>query len=90
MDRDHTVKVADFGLTRDIYQKDYYRQSSRGQVPVKWMAPESLLDHISSEKSDVVYMIQASFKVKGVHSNVGVFRAFLKSVFSLCFIAACR
>ena len=54
MDRDHTVKVADFGLTRDIYQKDYYRQSSRGQVPVKWMAPESLLDHISSEKSDMV------------------------------------
>ena len=55
MDRDHTVKVADFGLTRDIYQKDYYRQSSRGQVPVKWMAPESLLDHISSEKSDMVW-----------------------------------
>ena len=54
MDRDHTVKVADFGLTRDIYQKDYYRQSSRGQVPVKWMAPVSLLDHISSEKTDVV------------------------------------
>ena len=56
MDRNNTVKVADFGLTRDVYQKDYYRQNSRGQVPVKWMAPESLLDHISNEKTDVVYI----------------------------------
>ena len=57
IDRDYTVKVADFGLTRDIYQKDYYRQNSRKQVPVKWMAPESLLDHISSEKTDVVWAL---------------------------------
>ena len=48
------MKVADFGLTRDIYQRDYYRQSSRCQIPVKWMAPESLVDHISNEKTDVV------------------------------------
>ena len=57
IDRDHSVKVADFGLTRDIYQKDYYRQNSRGQIPVKWMAPESLVDHISNEKTDMVRSI---------------------------------
>lgn len=48
------MKVADFGLTRDIYQKDYYRQSSKRQVPVKWMSLESLVDRISNEKTDVV------------------------------------
>ena len=54
IDRDQSVKVADFGLTRDIYQKDYYRLTSRGQLPVKWMAPEGLVDRISNEKTDVV------------------------------------
>ena len=48
------VKVADFGLTRDIYQTDYYRQSQQARVPVKWMSPESLHDKISNEKTDVV------------------------------------
>lgn len=48
------VKVADFGLTRDIYQQEYYRQSSTGRIPVKWMSPESLSDRISDEKTDVV------------------------------------
>ncbi len=47
--------MADFGLTRDIYETDYYyRQSQQGRVPVKWMAPESLHDRISNEKTDVV------------------------------------
>ena len=48
------VKVADFGLTRDIYATDYYRQSHHGLVPVKWMSLESLHDKISNEKTDVV------------------------------------
>ena len=48
------MKVADFGLTREIYQQDYYRQQSKGQVPVKWMSPESLVDRLSNEKTDVV------------------------------------
>ena len=54
VDRDLTVKVADFGLARVIYQTDYYRQHQQTKVPVKWMAPESLHDMISTEKSDVV------------------------------------
>ena len=49
-----TVKVADFGLARVIYHTDYYRQQQQTKVPVKWMAPESLHDMISTEKSDVV------------------------------------
>ena len=54
VDRDLRVKVADFGLTREIYQQDYYRQSSHGQLPIKWMSPESLAYRISNEKTDVV------------------------------------
>ena len=54
VDTNMSVKVADFGLTRDIYQTNYYRQQHTGHVPVKWMAPESLYDKISSEKTDVV------------------------------------
>ena len=54
LDGNLSVRVADFGLTRDIYETDYYRQSHQGRVPVKWMAPESLHDRISNEKTDVV------------------------------------
>ena len=48
------MKVADFGLARVMYHSDYYRQHQLMKVPVKWMAPESLHDMISTEKSDVV------------------------------------
>ena len=48
------IKVADFGLARDVYIKEYYRQQSIGKVPVRWMAPEALHDKISNEKTDVV------------------------------------
>lgn len=54
VDSDLSVRVGDFGLARDIYQDDYYRQNSRIKIPVKWMAPESLHDGISNEKTDVV------------------------------------
>ena len=48
------VRVADFGLARDVYTSDYYRQQSNDKIPVKWMAPETLNDRISNEKTDVV------------------------------------
>ena len=48
------VKVGDFGLSRDIYSHNYYRMGSKGRVPVKWMAPESLTDNIYTVYTDVV------------------------------------
>lgn len=48
------IKVADFGLARDVHIKEYYRQHSNGKIPVRWMAPETLHYKISNEKSDVV------------------------------------
>ena len=50
------IKVADFGLTEEVYTTNYFRQEEGDSVklPVKWMAMESLLDGIFSEKTDVV------------------------------------
>ncbi|KAK2152709.1 hypothetical protein LSH36_321g08000 [Paralvinella palmiformis] len=47
------IKISDFGLTRDIYEGDAYLKRSKGRIPVKWMAPESLYDQIYTTKSDV-------------------------------------
>ena len=51
------VRVADFGLTRDIYSTEYYRLEKHTTLPVKWMALESLLDGYFDEKTDVVRLI---------------------------------
>ncbi|XP_078679210.1 hepatocyte growth factor receptor-like isoform X1 [Branchiostoma floridae x Branchiostoma belcheri] len=51
---DLVVKVADFGLSRDLYEKDYYTcGDKKARLPVKWMALESLLDATYTTKSDV-------------------------------------
>ena len=50
------IKITDFGLSEDVFGKNYFRQDSSSEVklPVKWMAPESLSEGYFSEKSDVV------------------------------------
>lgn len=50
---DHIVKIADFGLSRNIYQNCDYQKQGEEALPVKWMAIESLLDRVFSSKSDV-------------------------------------
>lgn len=50
---DFTVVISDFGLSRSMYTKDYYRQTHSAKVPFKWMAHECLSDHLFSSKSDV-------------------------------------
>jgi serine/threonine protein kinase len=50
---DNVVKVGDFGRARDVYESEYYRQTFRGMVPVRWMPPESLRDGEYVSKSDV-------------------------------------
>lgn len=49
---DFTVKIGDFGMTRDIYETDYYRKGGKGLLPVRWMAPESLKDGVFTANSD--------------------------------------
>ncbi|XP_042521956.1 macrophage-stimulating protein receptor [Dipodomys spectabilis] len=55
LDESFVVKVADFGLARDILDKEYYsvRQQRHVRLPVKWMALESLQTYRFTTKSDV-------------------------------------
>ena len=54
LDKNLSVKVADFGLSRDVYTEDYYKMQSVTPLPVKWLAPEALFDREFSVKTDVV------------------------------------
>ncbi|NWQ75861.1 RON protein, partial [Columbina picui] len=56
LDETLTVKVADFGLARDVFGKEYYsvRRHRHAKLPVKWMALESLQTQKFTTKSDVV------------------------------------
>ncbi|XP_068132552.1 hepatocyte growth factor receptor-like [Hyperolius riggenbachi] len=55
LDETFTVKVADFGLARDVYEKEYYSVHNKtgAKLPVKWMALESLQTQKFTTKSDV-------------------------------------
>ncbi|XP_068685530.1 fibroblast growth factor receptor 3-like isoform X2 [Montipora foliosa] len=48
-----TCKVTDFGMARDVQQESIYERKTRGRLPVKWTAYESLLYGKYTTKSDV-------------------------------------
>merc|ERR1719394_488356 len=50
---DLVVKIADFGLARDVNKNDYYKKIGDGWLPVRWMAPEALFQRRYSTQSDV-------------------------------------
>ncbi|KAI8506590.1 regulation of mast cell degranulation [Branchiostoma belcheri] len=51
---DLVVKISDFGLTTDIYERGYQRQDAEQKIPLRWMAPERLLrEGRYTTKSDV-------------------------------------
>ncbi|ESO83864.1 hypothetical protein LOTGIDRAFT_132698 [Lottia gigantea] len=49
----HICKVADLGLARDLYESDVYEIASKGGLPIRWMAPESLTDGLYTTQSDI-------------------------------------
>ena len=56
---DLTIKIHDFGLAKDQYLKDYYKEREGRSpddvdVPVRWLARESLREGHFSTKSDAV------------------------------------
>ena len=52
----NVLKIADFGLARNI-QGDYYRKTTDGRLPIKWMALESLAGQMYTSQSDVWYVL---------------------------------
>ncbi|XP_046851373.1 fibroblast growth factor receptor 2-like [Xenia sp. Carnegie-2017] len=49
---DYVMKIADFGLARHT-RMDYYRKTTDGRLPVKWLAIEALFDRVYTIQSDV-------------------------------------
>ncbi|XP_046448251.1 receptor-type guanylate cyclase gcy-5-like [Daphnia pulex] len=47
------AKLADFGMARPMYENDYYRFHRKGMLPVRWMAPESLVDGLFTPMTDI-------------------------------------
>ncbi|XP_076313444.1 tyrosine-protein kinase transmembrane receptor Ror-like [Tachypleus tridentatus] len=47
------VKISDFGMSRDIYTCDYYKIGGSRMLPVRWMAPESIMHGKFTLESDV-------------------------------------
>lgn len=41
--KNHTIKIADFGMSRNLYRGDYYRIQGRAVLPIRWMSWESIL-----------------------------------------------
>ena len=73
------IKVADFGLTEDMYATNYFRRDkseggSEEKVPIRWMAPESIENNIYNEETDVVsvFIIINHFIIYIMHCSVTV------------------
>ncbi|KAL2099921.1 hypothetical protein ACEWY4_004315 [Coilia grayii] len=50
---DMVVKIADFGLSRNIYSADYYKANENDAIPIRWMPPESIFYNRYTSESDV-------------------------------------
>lgn len=48
-----TIKIADFGMSRNLYAGDYYRVQGRAVLPIRWMAWECILMGKFTTASDV-------------------------------------
>ena len=47
-----TVKISDFGMSRNLYEHSYYCIRGRAILPIRWMATESFYGQFS-EKTDI-------------------------------------
>ena len=47
------VKISDFGLSKDIYSKDYYTFGEKSVLPIRWMPPEAIVYSKFTTQSDI-------------------------------------
>lgn len=55
IDHKKVCKISDFGLSRNLSDtgSEMYEQKTKGALPIRWMAPESLYFSVFTPKSDV-------------------------------------
>lgn len=53
MDADGTIKISDFGMARNLNERDYYQLNGEFALPIRWMAWESVLLGRFTLKTDV-------------------------------------
>jgi len=47
------MKIADFGLSKHLYDDPVYVKNQDGKLPIRWMAIEAILERKYSVQSDV-------------------------------------
>ncbi|KIH57180.1 protein tyrosine kinase [Ancylostoma duodenale] len=70
-DHDSAVKISDFGLSRN---GKTYKMKSPKKMPVRWMAPESIVSYTFSQKSDVYsfgVLVYEIFSAQDPYGEVG-------------------
>jgi serine/threonine protein kinase len=80
-----TVKIADFGLSRDVHYLQYYRKTGKALLPIRWMSPEAMVDGRFSSASDVWSFGVLSWEIwtfgqtpYGAHSPTEIFDLVIK------------
>ena len=53
IDSELNIKIGDFGLSRDMFAKHYYKSKNKIPLPLKWMAIECIEKGIYNVKTDV-------------------------------------
>jgi len=53
IDSNFTVKIADFGLSQDIYSTDYCKLGDSALLPIRWMPPEAIMYAKFTLQSDI-------------------------------------
>ena len=86
------IKVADFGLSEDIYSRNYFRQGKKKdesgldvKLPIKWMAIESMIDGIFNEKTDVVSEFWSIIYIS-YYDTIRTMLKLLYSSFNVCML----
>jgi serine/threonine protein kinase len=62
-DPERSVKIADFGLSRRVGARNYYRKTTEGMLPIRWMAPEAIHKSIYTPQSDIFAMAVVFWEV---------------------------
>lgn len=52
--------LVDFGLAKDLYSSDYYQVEGQRKLPVRWMAPEALLQGKFTVESDIWLVLHSN------------------------------